>query len=137
MSFFQDLRYAVRLLLKDRWFTAIAAVVLALGIGANNAVFTIVNAVMLRSMPFPKSEQLVVMLTRDVRGQQSGVSLPDFEDWRSSARTLSGMTEPSTMRSPLVPRTRQSGPTTASSSSSLPMRQLLLMCWPVMTVRST
>ena len=91
MSLFQDLRYAVRLLLKDRWFTAIAAVVLALGIGANNAVFTIVNAVLLRSMPFPKSEQLVVMLTRDARGQQSGVSLPDFEDWRSSARTLSGM----------------------------------------------
>jgi predicted permease len=91
MSLVQDLRYAVRLLLKDRWFTAIAAVVLALGIGANNAVFTIVNAVLLRSMPFPNSEQLVVMLTRDIRGQQSGVSVADFEDWRSSSRTLSGM----------------------------------------------
>src|SRR5687768_11113010 len=91
MSLFQDLRYAVRLLLKDRWFTAIAAVVLALGIGANNAVFTIVNAVLLRSMPFPNSEQLVVMLTRDIRGQQSGVSLADFADWRDSSRTLSGM----------------------------------------------
>ena len=91
MSIFQDLRYAVRLLLKDRWFTAIAALVLALGIGANNAVFTIVNAVLLRSMPFPDSEQLVVMLTRDLRGQQSGVSLADFADWRASSRTLSGM----------------------------------------------
>src|SRR5688572_10624380 len=91
MTLFQDLRYAVRLLLKDRWFTAIAAVVLALGIGANNAVFTIVNAVLLRSMPFPDSEQLTVILTRDTRGQQSGVSLADFDDWRSASRTLSGM----------------------------------------------
>src|SRR5687767_7760010 len=91
MTLFQDLRYAIRLLLKDRWFTVIAAIVLALGIGANNAVFTIVNAVLLRSMPFPDSEQLVVMLTRDIRGQQSGVSLADFADWRDSSRTLSGM----------------------------------------------
>jgi putative ABC transport system permease protein len=92
MTLFQDLRYAVRLLLRDRWFTAIAAIVLALGIGANNAVFTIVNAVLLRSLPFPNSEQLVVLLTRDTRGRQSGISLADFEDWRSASRTLSGMT---------------------------------------------
>ena len=91
MTLFQDLRYAVRLLLRDRWFTAVAAVVLALGIGANNAVFTIVNAVLLRSLPFPNSEQLVVLLTRDARARQLGVSLADFDDWRSSSRTLSGM----------------------------------------------
>jgi predicted permease len=91
MSLLQDFRYAVRLLVKDRWFTVVAAVVLALGIGANNAVFTIVNAVLLRSVPFPKPEQLTVILTRDARGQQSGVSLLDFDDWRAASRTLSGM----------------------------------------------
>src|SRR4029450_13713667 len=91
MTFFQDLRYAVRLLLKDRWFTAIAALVLALGLGAPTAAFPIVNPVLLRSLPFPNSEQLVVLLTRDARGRQSGVSLADFDDWRSSSRTLSGM----------------------------------------------
>jgi putative ABC transport system permease protein len=91
MSLIHDLRYAVRLLLKDRWFTAVAALVLALGIGANGAVFTIVNAVLLRSVPFPRPEQLMVVLTRDARGQQSGVSLADFDDWRSASRTLSGM----------------------------------------------
>ena len=52
MNFWQDLRYAVRLLLKDRWFTLVAAVALALGIAANNAVFTFVNAVLIRGVPF-------------------------------------------------------------------------------------
>ena len=91
MGLIQDLRFAIRLLLKDRWFTVMAALVLALGIGLNSAVFTIVNAVLLRSMPFPEPEQLMVILTRDTRGQQSGVSLADFDDWRSASRTLSGM----------------------------------------------
>src|SRR5688572_27005786 len=91
MNLFQDLRYAIRLLVKDRWFTAVAALVLALGIGANNAVFTIVNAVLLRSLPFPNPEQLVVVLARDARGRHSGVPLADFEEWRSSSRTLSGV----------------------------------------------
>ena len=89
MSLMQDIRFAARVLVKDRWFTAMAAIVLALGIGANNAVFTIVNAVLLRSLPFEKPDQLMMVLSRDSRGRDSGISLLDFRDWRSAARTFS------------------------------------------------
>jgi predicted permease len=88
MSLGQDVRYAGRLLLKDRWFTATAVLVLALGIGANNAVFTMVNGVLLRAVPFPNPDQLVFVETRDARGQ-SGVSVADFDDWQASTKALS------------------------------------------------
>src|SRR4029453_17398475 len=89
MNLLQDVRLAVRVLLKNRWFTLMAAVVLALGIGANNAVFTLVNAVLLRGLPFSNSEQIMMVMTRDSRGRDSGVSVLDFNDWQKSARTFS------------------------------------------------
>jgi len=89
MSLWQDVRFAIRVLVKNRWFTLMAAIVLALGIGANNAVFTLVNAVLLRGLPFPKSEQIMLVLTRDSRGRDSGVSVADFNDWQRSAHTFS------------------------------------------------
>src|SRR4030095_8792664 len=88
MSLLQDVRFAVRVLVKNPLFTLMAAVVLALGIGANNAVFTLVNAVLLRGLPFPESEQIMMVLTRDSRGRDSGVSVLDFNDWKS-ARSFS------------------------------------------------
>ena len=92
MDLFRDLRYAARLLVKDRWFTLMAIVVLALGLAANNTVFTIVNAILLRNLPLPNPNQIMWVGTRDVQGRDLGVSLRDFEDWRASTRTLSGMT---------------------------------------------
>jgi putative ABC transport system permease protein len=89
MSLSQDVRYAGRLLLKDRWFTITAILILALGIGANNAVFTMVNGVLLRNVPFPDPEQLVFVETRDTRGRERGVSIADFDDWQAATRTLS------------------------------------------------
>ncbi len=91
MSLLQDVRYAVRLLLKDRWFTVMGAVVLALGIGANNAVFTLVNAVLLRSLPFSNPEQIMWVGTRDNQARNLGISMRDFEDWQAAARTFSSM----------------------------------------------
>ena len=91
MDLFRELRFAARLLVKDRWFTLMAVVVLALGIGANNAVFTIVNAVLLRSLPLPNPNQIMFVGTRDTQGRDLGVSLRDFEDWKVAARTFSGL----------------------------------------------
>jgi putative ABC transport system permease protein len=91
MDLLRDVRFATRLLVKNRWFTAMTIVVLALGIGANNAVFTIVNAVLLRNLPVPKAEQIMFFGTRDTEGRNQGVSLRDFEDWRDATRTFSGM----------------------------------------------
>src|SRR5262245_29630605 len=85
----QDVRFAARLLVKDRWFTLAAATALALGIGANAAVFTFVNAALIRGLPFDDPDQIVALSVRDARGRQSGVSYPEFGDWRQQAQSLS------------------------------------------------
>src|SRR5580765_3778725 len=90
-SLFQDLRFAVRRLVKGRWFTLAAVVALALGIGANSAVFTLVNAVLLRGLPFDRPDRIMWIDTHDARGRNFGVSLDDFEDWRRATRTFSGI----------------------------------------------
>jgi putative ABC transport system permease protein len=91
MSILQDLHFATRLLIKGRWMTVVAVVALALGIGANSAVFTFVNAVILRGVPFPDPEQVVSLGTRDERNRNMGVSYYDFLDWREAARSFSEM----------------------------------------------
>jgi predicted permease len=89
MTVLHDLRFALRMLVKDRWFTVIAAFVLALGIGANNTVFTIVNGILLRPIPFDKPEQIMLVTSRDTRGRQQGVSVLDFDDWRKASHSFS------------------------------------------------
>ena len=86
---FQDIRFAARVLVKRRWMTAVAVVALALGISANSAVFTFVNAVILRGVPFPDPEQVVALGTQDARNRQLGVSYYDFLDWREASRSFS------------------------------------------------
>ena len=92
MALWQDIRYAIRLLIKDRWFTAVAAIALALGIGANAAVFTFVNAVLLRGLPFDDPDRIVSIGSLDARGRNLGVSRLDFIDIREAARSYSGLT---------------------------------------------
>ena len=91
-SFLQDLRFAARRLVKDRWFTLAAIAALALGIGANSAVFTLVNAVLLRGLPVDHPDRIMWIDSRDQLGRGRGVSFQDFEDWRAASRTFSGLT---------------------------------------------
>src|SRR5881275_1196572 len=89
MGLWQDVRFAVRLLIKDKWFTLVAAAALALGIGVNNTVFTFVNAVLIRGLPFDEPDRIMALGTRDrVRDREMGVSYLDFKDWTAAARSF-------------------------------------------------
>src|SRR5262245_33576793 len=91
MTILQDLKFAARRLIRDRRFTLAAIAALALGIGATSAVFTLVNAVLLRSLPFDSPDRIMMIATRDAQRRDFGVSQPDFEDWRRATRTFSGI----------------------------------------------
>ena len=86
-NFVQDLRYGKRLLTKNPGVTLIAIVTLALGIGANTAIFSVVNAFLLRPLPYGDPDRLV-MVDSQQRGQSIGVSFADYEDWRRQSNVF-------------------------------------------------
>ncbi|HEY6401160.1 MAG TPA: ABC transporter permease, partial [Blastocatellia bacterium] len=85
-NIWQDLRYGVRLLFKKPGFTLIATLTLALGIGANTAIFSVVNAVLLRPLPYKDASRLMVLWERERNVEQESPSYPNFLDWQAQSR---------------------------------------------------
>ncbi len=90
-NFVQDVRYGLRMLAKNPGFTAVAVLTLALGIGANTAIFTVVNTVLLRPLPYPHSDR-IVWVTQEIRTMHAEIAGgPDYLDWRDQNRSFERM----------------------------------------------
>ncbi len=87
----QDLRFASRLIVKDRWFSAAAVAAIALGIGANTLGFTIINAAFIRGFSFDQAQELHAVSWRHEQGRRVPLSFADYQDWRSATRTFSDL----------------------------------------------
>ena len=90
-TLWQDIRFAVRMLLKNWSVTAIIVVVLALGIGANTAIFSVVNAALLRPLPYADPDKLVRLSEDSPQVPQMSISYPNFLDWREQNKVFSGI----------------------------------------------
>ena len=87
----QDVRYAIRMLRKNPAFTLIAVLTLALGIGANTAIFSVINGVLLRPLPYPQPNELVALSEKSMNFESSSISYPNFLDWRRSNSTFASI----------------------------------------------
>ena len=87
----QDLRYGARMLRKNPGFTLVAVLTLALGVGANTAIFSVVNGVLLNPLPYPHAEQLVTLHESKPNFEFGSISYPNFRDWQRDNRSFSSM----------------------------------------------
>jgi len=87
----QDIRYGLRQLRKRPGFAAVAVITLALGIGANTAIFSVVNGVLLSPLPFPEPDRLVTLHENKPNFEGGSVSYPNFRDWQKDNHTFSSL----------------------------------------------
>jgi predicted permease len=87
----QDLKYGLRMLAKNPGFTAVAVITLALGIGANTAIFSVVNGVLLNPLPFHQPDRLVALYSRTPQFSRSSISYPNFLDWVRDNKSFSAL----------------------------------------------
>jgi putative ABC transport system permease protein len=93
MSFSQDIKFGIRMLLRDPGFTAVMVAALALGIGVNTTIFTLVNAVLFRGLPFEQSHRVMYVASNNPSKNETdiGISYPDFRDWQAQTKTFKGL----------------------------------------------
>ena len=90
-DFLQDVRYAIRSAVKQPGFTAVVLLTLALGIGANTAIFSVLHTVVFKKLPYPDAEQVVMLWQQGRDGKTSNVGYPTFFDWRARSKSFEGM----------------------------------------------
>jgi hypothetical protein len=87
-DFLLDVRYCMRILTKNAGFTAVAVLTLALGIGANTAIFSVVQGVILAPQPYREPDRLVMVLESNLRFPLDAISYPNFQGWQRSAHSF-------------------------------------------------
>jgi hypothetical protein len=90
-TFFRDIRFGARQLRKNPGFAAVAVLTLALGIGGNTAIFSVVNAVLLKPLPYPQSDQIVGVWEEPSKGTRKPVSPGVFKDWKEHGRSFEAL----------------------------------------------
>ena len=89
----QDVRFGMRVLLKNRGFTVVSVLTLALGIGASTAIFSVVYGVLLRSLPYDNPDQIIRLWEKSGATNNANLADPNFEDFRAQNTTLQGLAE--------------------------------------------
>lgn len=90
-TLWQDVRFGLRMLLKSRGFTVVAVLTLGLGVGANTALFSVLNAVLLNPLPYPHAEELITVHATKQNFNEGSISYLNFRDWQRDNKTLAAL----------------------------------------------